>query len=125
MIYWISRGQNISIYRDQTDVFYMSPLSYLQTNFPKTVDPSFPPSPYPSTSPASPPPEDEKWDHRWPSHLAFFDSLMKEEKDGLNIRNYLRNLGYREAWIGENGPEEDWRRRGAIRIWQWVASSTM
>ena len=110
---------NISAYRDQTDIFCDSRLSYLKENFPGSVDSSFPPSPYPRTRPGAPPPEDNRWNHRWPSHLAFFGALVEEGKEGKDVGEYLKELGYGEVWNASNGFEEDWRRRGGVRVWQW------
>ncbi|KAL5529188.1 hypothetical protein ACEPAG_5162 [Sanghuangporus baumii] len=114
-------GVILSAYRDQTDVFYASPLTYLKQNFPSFVDSSFPPSPYPSTSPGALPSENNKWDHRWPSHLVFFGALIEDEREGTEVEEYLRGLGYDEVWNTRNGFEEDRRRRGGVKVWQWQA----
>ncbi|KAL5511606.1 GPI10 [Sanghuangporus vaninii] len=112
-------GVNASTYRDQTDIFYASPLTYLKQNFPSAVDPSFPPSPFPSTLPGTFPPKNNKWVHRWPSHLIFFGALMEDEREGREVELYLREMGYGEVWNARNGFEEDWRRRGGVKVWRW------
>ncbi|KAL5490343.1 GPI10 [Sanghuangporus weigelae] len=114
-------GVNTSTYWDQSDIFYASPLTYLKQNFPSFVNPSFPPSPYPSTSPGALPSENNKWDHRWPSRLVFFSALIEDEGEGREVEGYLRELGYDEVWNARNGFEEDWRRRGGVKVWQWQA----
>lgn len=40
--------------------------------------------------------------------------------DGDAVKSYLRTLGYDEVWVGSNGFEEDWRRRGGVRVWKWL-----
>ncbi|KAH8117385.1 Alg9-like mannosyltransferase family-domain-containing protein, partial [Phellopilus nigrolimitatus] len=112
-------GQNSSTYRDQTEMFYVSPIDYLRNNFPALVDPEFPASPLPSTKPGSQSTLIESWEHRWPSHLIFFGALMDEAKGGDKIMRHLGGLGYSEVWAGSNGFEEDWRRRGGVKVWKW------
>ena len=102
-------------YRDQTDVFYASPLDYLEKYFPAAVDPAFPPSVYPVTPPGST--DAFRWSHTWPSHIVFFGALL--ENDGIKGR--LNDLGYREVWAKGNGIEEDRRRRGGVRVWKWMS----
>ena len=113
-----SQANAIVHYQDQTDIFYTSPLTYLRTNFPVSVDSDFPSSPFPSTNPGSPPPGDHRWDHRWPSHLVFFGALLDEKAEGHEIESYLKQLGYQEVWVGDSIFEEDWRRRGGVRVWR-------
>ena len=119
---YMNSGLDLTTYKDQTDIFYASPLAYLEQNFRTSVDSSFPPSPYPSTSPGSPPPPHNRWDHAWPSHLVFFGVLIEDEREhekGDGVGKYLKEMGYREIWRMGNGFEEDWRRRGGVRVWQW------
>lgn len=134
------RAQSLSEYRDQTDVFYASPIAYLRTNFPSAVDPAFPPSPFPATHAGASPPPDNRWDHRWPSHLVFFGALLEHSEMNVasarvgkpqdaDVASILRKLGYEEVWAEGNGWEEDWRRRGGVRVWRWrrprLAGSTL
>lgn len=112
-------GQNLSEYHDQTDVFYKSPIQYLKKNFPEEVDQSFPPSPKPTTKPGSKELFDDTWEHRWPSHLAFFGALLYDINGGRAVEVTLRRLGYTEVWAGKSSFEEDWRRRGGVRVWKW------
>ncbi|KIJ35747.1 glycosyltransferase family 22 protein [Sphaerobolus stellatus SS14] len=107
-------GENLSTYKDQSDVFYDSPLRYLKTRFPKSVDPQFLPSPFPSSIPGATD-TGRDWEHTWPSHLILFGALL--EIDG--VRPLLEDLGYTEDWHGWNGWEQDHRRRGGVRIWRW------
>ncbi|EJD05872.1 uncharacterized protein FOMMEDRAFT_145241 [Fomitiporia mediterranea MF3/22] len=118
------KGLDIATYADQTDIFYASPIKYLKQNFPAAVDPAFPPSPSPSTKPGSQPPAFSRWDHRWPSHLVFFGALLEDIREGRKVERYLRELGYTEVWSTKNGFEEDWRRRGGVRVWQWQKAPT-
>ncbi|KAA1469323.1 glycosyltransferase family 22 protein [Dentipellis sp. KUC8613] len=109
-------GQNITMYKDQTDIFYASPLAYLHDHFPPHVDPAFPPSPYPRTPPGTRMRNVGVWRHEWPSHLVFFGALLGSE----GVEETLKHLEYREVWRGGNGLEEDWRRRGGVRVWVYV-----
>lgn len=116
---YVVRGQNLSEYHDQTDVFYHSPNQYLKKNFPEEVDRSFPPSPKATTKPGSKDLFDDKWEHRWPSHLAFFGALLNDINGGRAVEATLRRLGYTEVWSGKSSFDEDWRRRGGVRVWKW------
>ena len=97
-----SSGTNIVTYKDQTVLFYNSPLNYLKTNFPDTVDETFPPSLFPSTKPGTAPPADGKWDHQWPSHLIFFGALLSDIQGGPKVEAYIRELGYGEVRDASN-----------------------
>ncbi|KAI0061234.1 glycosyltransferase family 22 protein [Artomyces pyxidatus] len=107
-------GERLETYRDQTDVFYASPHAYLATYFPPRVDRAFPPSPYPR-SVAGASPSAAPWQHEWPSHLVFFGALLKSE----DMEDLLGRMGYAEVWRAGNGLEEDWRRRGGVRVWRF------
>ncbi|KAF8590085.1 glycosyltransferase family 22 protein [Ramaria rubella] len=113
-------GQSLNEYQDQSDVFYATPIAYLRTRFPNTVDPHFPPSQFPASIPGSRGATNETWVHSWPSHLVFFGSLL--ESDG--VQALLEALGYQQIWNGWNGWEQDKRRRGGVRLWAWQSHGT-
>ncbi|KAH9945859.1 Alg9-like mannosyltransferase family-domain-containing protein [Epithele typhae] len=109
-------GQDVSAYKDQTDVFYDAPLEYLTARFPARVDGGFPPSPLPASKAG----EGEvagayPWRHEWPQNLVFFGALL--EIDG--IKALLERLGYAEVWAVERGWEGDGRRTGGVRVWRF------
>ena len=112
-------GQNLSTYRDQTDVFYESPSFYLLNYFPRGVDSVFPPSPTPSTTPGNPDGSHGNWKHEWPSHLVFFESLIQDRSEGKTVQLILSSNGYVEVGRGGNGWEEDSRRRGDVLVWEY------
>ena len=112
------RGQNVSEYKDQTDVFYDAPLRYLTTRFPQRVDATFPPSPLPSSRPGAGSESLHAWQHEWPQNLVFFGALL--EMDG--VHEYLRRVGYEEVWRAEYGWEGDSRRKGGVRVWRYTLS---
>ncbi|EJU04309.1 glycosyltransferase family 22 protein [Dacryopinax primogenitus] len=109
----LSPGE-LASYQDQADVFYDAPVVYLSERFPMMVDPTFPPSPMPTSPPGMP--WIQNWTHTWPSHLVAFGALIEDP----NVRNTLAEKGYREAWVTTNGWEEDPRRRGGVKVWQWM-----
>ncbi|KNZ79328.1 GPI mannosyltransferase 3 [Termitomyces sp. J132] len=109
------QGQDLSTYHDQTDVFFASPVEYLQTRFPSHVDPSFPPSPFPTSIPGAPHTNDYPWIHEWPRHLVFFGALLEHEE----VRNMLEAKGYREVWKRGKMWEGEGRRKGGVRVWRW------
>ncbi|KAG6814598.1 hypothetical protein H0H92_000127 [Tricholoma furcatifolium] len=109
------QGQNLSSYRDQTDVFFAAPLDYFQTRFPSHVNPSFPASPFPASIPGQPPTSNYPWVHEWPSYLVFFGALL--EQDG--VQNLLEAKGYGEVWRKGRTWEGEGKRRGAVRVWKW------
>lgn len=96
-------------YRDQTDVFYDSPITYLNTQFPPRVDRSFPPSPTPISYPGQ---FTVEWKHEWPKYLVLFGALLKDTQ----VENLLDELGYIQVWESGNGLEEDPRRRGGVVV---------
>ncbi|THH16484.1 hypothetical protein EW146_g4163 [Bondarzewia mesenterica] len=111
-------AQDLRAYRDQTDVFYASPIEYLTTRFPPVVDTTFPPSPFPRSLPGTPASAMEipPWRHEWPSHLVFFDALLQHK----GVEGLLKKIGYAEVWKAGNWLEEDWRRRGGVRVWRFI-----
>jgi GPI mannosyltransferase 3 len=109
----LDRGELIEDYKDQTDVFYASPIAYLRNRFPSTVDPRFPPSPRPLTSPRESLETSylqHDWRHEWPEYLIMFGALLQEP--GVEV--LLRDAGYIEVWKEEHGWEGDERRRGGV-----------
>lgn len=100
----------MSDYRDQADVFYESPITYLKERFPPRVDHSFPPSPAPISFPGQ---FAVDWRHEWPKHLVVFGALfLDQEVEQLLIQD----LGYVVVWQEGNGIEEDSRRRGGVSV---------
>lgn len=110
-----SRGENLTSYKDQTDVFYESPSEYLRTRFPPLVDPGFPPSVMPYTLPGTTLPEGTNWQHEWPQLLVMFGALLQDDE----IRTLLATKRYREVWKMESGWEGDRRRQGGVRVWRF------
>ncbi|KAF9484713.1 glycosyltransferase family 22 protein [Pholiota conissans] len=116
--------QDLSTYKDQTNVFYASPVSYLQKYFPKHVNINFPFSEYPATLPgasSSPLIVDSfgkiayPWKHEWPTHLIFFGDLLREE----GILDTLGMQGYQEVWKAGREWEGEGKRKGGVRVWKW------
>ncbi|PPQ78174.1 hypothetical protein CVT25_015507 [Psilocybe cyanescens] len=117
--------QDLSTYRDQTDVFFDSPHDYLLTYFPNKVNPTFPPSPFPSSIPGRPAPVPSfsqasnkliyPWRHEWPRYVVLFGELLRQE----GIRTLLENRGYSEVWKAGREWEGEGQRKGAVRVWKW------
>jgi phosphatidylinositol glycan class B len=110
------RKQDLSVYLDQTDVFFRAPHDYLQRYFPANVNPSFPSSPFPASIPGT----SEKldgypWVHEWPRYLAFFGALLEEE----GVKSMLIAKGYKEVWRVGREWEGEGNRKGAVRVWKW------
>ncbi|ORY78028.1 Alg9-like mannosyltransferase family-domain-containing protein [Leucosporidium creatinivorum] len=115
-------GQDPTTYLDQSDVFYASPISYLHTRFPHTVNPSFPPSPFPSAVSLPPPSSsDLNWRHEWPSHIVVFQALLEEVEEGKEtVGEVLRRMGYaEERRLWNSHWHEDERRRGNVVVLRW------
>ncbi|KAF9246445.1 glycosyltransferase family 22 protein [Melanogaster broomeanus] len=114
-------------YRDQTDVFFESPISYVQAHFPAHVDPTFPPSPYPSSVPNASFIQtlrsieiqlgswDLEWRHEWPRYIVCFGVLLEEP----GILALFKEKGYNEVWKGGWEWEGDAKRRGGVRVWEY------
>ncbi|KAF9500533.1 glycosyltransferase family 22 protein [Pleurotus eryngii] len=107
------RGEALGAYMDQTDIFFQSPIDYLDRYFPLKVNTSFPASPHPASSPGT---KDDRWEHEWPKHLAFFGQLLSY--DGVESR--LKELGYHEVWRRGRDWEGEGKRKGGVRVWRWV-----
>ncbi|KAF9227834.1 hypothetical protein BS17DRAFT_693434 [Gyrodon lividus] len=113
-------------YKDQTDVFFESPISYIETHFPAHVDPTFPPSPYPSSVPnasfiqtlrtveSQSGSWDLGWRHEWPRYIVCFGALLEEPR----MRVLLEGNGYIEVWKGGWEGEGEGKRRGGVRVWK-------
>lgn len=106
------RGEDITTYRDQTRVFFDAPAAYLRDRFPRRVNTTFPPAPRATTPPGQAP---IVWQHTWPSHLVFFGALLGED----SVEAVLTEKGYRPTRRFRNGWEEDEKRRGDVRLWEW------
>jgi len=107
-------GQNVDLYKDQTDAFYKSPVTYLETHFPSDVNTTFPPSPLPCTMPGTIVSEGAVWQHEWPEYIVLFGALLDEP-----VRDVLEQKRYREVWKSESGWESDRRRQGGVRVWKF------
>ena len=118
------QGQDINKYKDQTDVFYQSPLGYLQGRFPPDVDLTFPPSSYPCSPPdlreeltigggETHTEESGKWKHEWPEYLVMFGHLL----DSPGIHGYLtRTMRYKIVWREGYGFDEEPKRSGGVFV---------
>ena len=116
------QGQDVDKYKDQTDIFYESPLEYLRTRFPPDVDLTFPPSGYPHSPPGLPEnvgdeevhvEEREKWNHEWPEYLVMFGHLL----DSPGIHEYLtKTMRYNIVWRAGYGFDEEPNRSGGVFV---------
>lgn len=117
---WIFRGQDLSTYRDQTDIFFDSPTTYFNKTFPESVDPEFPPS-YSSTPGVSFARDLDQdvsaypWRHTWPRHLVLFGALLEKS----NVKEVLEEKGYVEIWRRGREWEGEGQRKGGVRVWTW------
>lgn len=97
----------------QQDLFYASPVSYLQTVFP------YPPVPLHETTTSLAM-------KTIPSHIILFSALLGQEEVletgyKVSVREALGELGYEEVWRGWNGfdwAQDEAERRGGVRIWR-------
>lgn len=117
-------------YRDQTDLFFESPIGYVLSHFPSQVDPSFPPSPFPSSVPDASfvsilgeiesrnSSWDMGWRHEWPKYIVMFGALLQEP----GMLSLLQEKGYREIWKGGREWDGDERRKGGVRVWEYGTS---
>ncbi|KAF9448878.1 glycosyltransferase family 22 protein [Macrolepiota fuliginosa MF-IS2] len=113
-------GQELSTYRDQTDIFFDSPRTYITSTFPDDVNPEFPRSPYPASTPGVPPLSSSDgggypWRHTWPRYLVFFGALL--DKPGM--MELLEEKGYVEVWRRGRDWEGGGERTGGVRVWRW------
>ncbi|KAL4067708.1 glycosyltransferase family 22 protein [Scleroderma citrinum] len=118
--------QDHARYRDQTDVFFASPVAYLQSHFPVQVNTSFPPSPYPSSVPDASFVSsvsaielhkrswDLGWQHEWPKYIVIFGALLGEP----GILPLFQGKGYHEVWKGGWEWEGEGKRQKGVRVWQ-------
>jgi len=104
----------VDLYKDQTDAFYKSPVTYLETHFPSDVNTTLPPSPLPCTMPGTIVSEGAVWQHEWPEYIVLFGALLDEP-----VRDVLEQKRYREVWKSESGWESDRRRQGGVRVWKF------
>jgi GPI mannosyltransferase 3 len=111
---------NPAAYEDQTNVFFKSPISYLEAYFPSKVDPAFPHSPFPASIPGTALQKQDAsglypWRHSWPQYLIFFGQLLKHE----GVKDLLEHKGYREIWKRGREWEGEGERKGGVRVWKW------
>ncbi|KAJ3933447.1 MAG: hypothetical protein NXY57DRAFT_1066606, partial [Lentinula lateritia] len=108
-------NQNLSAYRDQTNIFFANPHQYLLDGFPNRVDPAFPKSPHPASIRGQST-FDDAWRHEWPTYLACFGALLDEP----GVREHLVGRGYEEVWkSGRSWEGDSGTRKGGVRIWKW------
>ncbi|KAF7338111.1 Mannosyltransferase [Mycena venus] len=115
------QNQDPAAYRDQTTVFFASPLAYLKDRFPQLVDPTYPLSPFPTSVPGALESTAETggypWVHEWPQHLVFFGALLEEE----GVQNLLEERGFREVWSAGRAWEGDCdERKGGVKVWKYA-----
>ncbi|KAF8136435.1 glycosyltransferase family 22 protein [Boletus edulis] len=119
--------QNHTEYRDQTDVFFESPISYIKSHFPVHVDPTFPLSPF-AFSVANATfiqmlraiekqsgSWDLGWQHEWPKYAVFFGALLEEP----GMRTLFEVNGYIEVWKGGWQWGGEGKRKGGVRVWAY------
>jgi hypothetical protein len=111
--------QNLTAYRDQTDIFFESPLDYIERRFPPTVNTLFPPSPFPTSVPGLVQDRVDEWEHEWPRHLVLFGVLLEEE----GVQPLLEEKGYRQVWKAGQGWADNARRSGGVRVWRYDDTS--
>ena len=110
-------GEAIQDYKDQTDIFYESPIAYLGNRFPAAVDPLFPPSPNPYTRAGRATGNNaHDWRHEWPQYVVVFGALLQESR----VHSLLEELGFKVVWQEEYGWEGDARRRGGVVVLKYV-----
>jgi len=108
--------QGLTTYKDQTDIFYDSPVEYLQRYFPAQVDTTFPPSPFPSSAPGTAVQiansDTGPWKHEWPQLLVMFSILLEDQ----NVRVLLESRGYSEVWSSGWRWEGEGKRKGGVKV---------
>ena len=71
------------------------------------------------------PPDPERWQHWYTGHRSFRPELSRLVLDGDEVAAYLLTYffaaeaeatGIREAWVGQLGAREAWRRRGLASL---------
>jgi GPI mannosyltransferase 3 len=109
-------GQGLATYRDQTDIFFDSPVEYIQNNFPAEVDTNFPPSSLPNTRPGATIQVTNNstgpWKHEWPQVLVMFGVLLEDQ----DVRALLKSRGYSEVWSSGWRWEGEGKRKGGVKV---------
>ncbi|KAH7889562.1 glycosyltransferase family 22 protein [Phlebopus sp. FC_14] len=120
--------ENSTRYRDQTDVFFESPVTYMKDHFPPCVNSTFPLSPLPSSVPdisfvrtllaveRTSGSWDLNWRHEWPKYIVIFGALLREP----GMQDLLEKNGYSEVWKGGREWEGEGKRKGGVRVWTHV-----
>lgn len=118
--------QDLTAYKDQTDIFFDSPQDYLLTYFPSEVNDSFPPSSFPASIPGAPPPVPKilsssnkaiyPWKHEWPLYFVLFGDLLLQD----GVKTLLERNGYDEVWKAGREWEGEGKRKGGVRVWKWA-----
>ena len=106
----------MTTYKDQADIFYDSPVKYMQHHFPAEVDTSFPASPYPNSAPGAAVRVTHSatgpWKHEWPELLVVFGVLLE---DG-DVKALLESRGYGEVWSAGWRWEGEGKRKGGVKV---------
>ncbi|KAJ7156958.1 glycosyltransferase family 22 protein [Mycena crocata] len=116
------QNQDLTTYRDQTTVFFASPVAYLKQRFPQSVDPAFPLSPFPTSVPgtvhqSTSQPEVYPWVHAWPQYLVFFGDLLRQD----GVQTLLEQRGYGPVWSAGRAWEGDSdERKGGVYVWKHI-----
>lgn len=109
-------GQELATYRDQTDIFFDSPVEYIQNNFPAEVDTNFPPSSLPNSTPGAAVQVANNstgpWKHEWPQVLVMFGILLEDQ----DVRALLKSRGYSEVWSSGWRWEGEGKRKGGVKV---------
>lgn len=108
----------MTTYKDQTDIFYDSPITYLQRYFLAEVDTTFPPSPFPSSIPGTvvqlADGDIGPWKHAWPRFLVMFGALLQDQ----GVKALLETKGYGEVWSAGWEWEGEGKRKGGVKVWK-------
>ncbi|EGF98582.1 family 22 glycosyltransferase [Melampsora larici-populina 98AG31] len=106
-------GQNLAIYKDQSDSFYEDPIKFLVDHFPSAVNDRFPGSIVNESS------------FQWPSHIVLFSNLLdvtsnQTSQGKARVGSFLQDLGYITDKEFENGRwHDDRRREGKVIVMRW------
>jgi GPI mannosyltransferase 3 len=57
------------------------------------------------------------WDHEWPQYIVLFTHLMEVE----GVKELLLQKGYVEVWRDGWAWEGEGKRKGGIRVWQYLS----
>lgn len=105
--------QNAVEHWTQQDLFYESPVAYVQRVFP-----------WPPTKLGDVPARVASSDERLPTHVLLFGEVLGRQdalgNSSLSVEQALVGRGYREEWNFWNGfdlAQDEEKRRGGVRVW--------